>query len=251
MQRENKIVAIGDVHGHYRELIELLDKLEYDHNIDFEKDTLVFLGDYVDGGPNTKEVLDHLIYLKETYPHFKFVYGNHEDLLMDAMIPHHPVYGDYYLWWNQGGKETLDSYTKQMNLDEYESSLVGMKDAIPELHIQFIMSLDTYFETDDYFFVHGGVLPIPLEQAKEEMTRYDMIWIRDQFILSDFDWGKKIIFGHTINDGRYNPGFLSPIVRKNKIGIDTFAHNKGKLTAVILPDEQFVYTKFTEDATQA
>ncbi len=248
---DSKTVAIGDVHGHYRELIELLDKLEHDHNIDFEKDTLVFLGDYVDGGPNTKDVLDHLIYLKETYPHFKFLYGNHEDLLIDAMIPHHPVYGDYDMWFNQGGKETLISYSNKMGLDYYKSSLIGINDALPAKHLEFIKNLDTYYETDNYFFVHAGVKSEPLEQVKKTMTRFDMIWIRDSFIFSKYDWGKKIIFGHTINDGRYSPGFLSPIIKNNKIGIDTFAHNRGKLTAVILPNEEFVYTQFTDNAAEA
>lgn len=247
----NKIIAISDIHGHYKELIELLDKLEYDHNINFVKDTLVFLGDYVDGGPDTKSVIDHLIYLKEEYPHWKFLYGNHEDLMLDAITPHHPIYGDYYIWWNQGGKETLDSYSKDMVLDNYEQSLIGITEALPTKHLNFMMGLDTYYETKDYFFVHGGVKPMPLEQAKKEMTRYDMIWIRDEFILSKFDWGKKIIFGHTVNTGEYNRGFLSPIIRKNKIGIDTFMHNKGKLTAIILPEEKIISTKFTEDALVA
>ena len=78
-----------------------------------------------------------------------------------------------------------------------------------------------------------------------------MIWTREPFISSKFKWEKKIIFGHTIDfDGRYQKsgGILKPIIKKNKIGIDTFAHNTGRLTAVILPEETIVSTKFYEHA---
>lgn len=247
-----KTIAIGDIHGHYRQLIELLDKLEHNYNIDFEKDTLVFLGDYVDGGPDTKQVIDHLIYLKEEYPHFKFLYGNHEDLLWDAYLPHHPVYQSYNLWWTQGGKETLQSYAKEFTGGEYLKALFSIKQ-MPSEHLDFIKQLDPYFETEDYFFVHGGIYPdMTIEENKKETSRHDMIWLREPFISSDYDWGKKIIFGHTVDyDGTYHPKGkpCMPIIRDNKIGIDTFLHNQGRLTALILPEEKIVQTPWTDDAT--
>jgi serine/threonine protein phosphatase 1 len=243
----NKIIAIGDIHGHFDQLMELWEKLEAE-GVDFDKDEFVFLGDYVDGGPDVKKVLDFLIELKATKKNYHFLYGNHEDLLLDALRPHHPIYGSFDLWYQQGGRETVDSFVRDMDLEPYERSLISPKNVITEEYVRFLATLESFYDTEKYFFVHGGIYPNKsIEENKETTSRYDMIWIRDEFILSKYDWGKKIIFGHTINDGRYNPGFLSPIVRKNKIGIDTMMHNTGRLTAVILPDETFVQTDYVED----
>lgn len=249
MKKEQKIVAIGDIHGHFDQLIDLFNKLTTEHDIVPERDIFVFLGDYVDGGDQTKEVLDKLRHWQELYPHWHFLYGNHEDLLLDAFNPKHPVYGDYYLWWNQGGRETLESF-KRWEPDEYKRAIMQPEDLLTKNYLKFLRSLETYYETEDYFFVHGGLHPgSSIEDHKDRLEkdfvdmRYDMIWMREPFINSKYNWGKKIIFGHTIDfDGRYNPkgGRLQPIIKKNKIGIDTMAHNSGHLTALILPDEIFV-----------
>ena len=242
-----KTCVIGDIHGHYKQLIELLDLLEYNHNIDFESDRLIFLGDYVDGGPDTYQVIEQLIYFKKTYPHWIFLYGNHEDLLLDAYNPQHPIYHDYYLWYNQGGKATLDSYSREITSDPYEASLVGMSNAIPSEHLEFFLTLQAYYEDEKYFYVHGGINPgMTIEENKSSTSRYDMSWMREPFISSNYDWGKKIIFGHTCDyKGEYQKQGIPfcPIIRENKIGIDTFAHNTGRLTSVILPEETIVRTK--------
>lgn len=245
MKSKKKIIAIGDLHGHYGELMILYDKILNEWGVDPERDEFVFLGDYVDGGPDTNKVISQLIEWKTKYPHWKFLYGNHEDLMIDAMLPHHPTYGNYSLWWNQGGRETFESYTRVMSLDPYEKSIINIKDVLPKSHLTFIIGLDTFYETKDYFFVHGGLeINKTLKEVKEEMKRYDMIWMRDPFINSKWNWGKKIIFGHTADyDGKYNPNGdkLCPIIRENKIGIDTMAHNTGKLTALLLPEEKFLF----------
>lgn len=233
-----KYIAIGDIHGHHDQLTSLMAKLE--KRVDFKKDILVFLGDFVDGGFETKKVLDDLVAWKAKYPHWQFLYGNHEDLMLDALNPKHPIYGDFYLWWNQGGKETTLSYTRGQGLSAYELSLVQPEDVIPPEHFEFMLNLDTWFETDDYFFVHGGVHPHKtIEWAKKNWNRYDFIWQRD-FIDSNMKWEKKIIFGHTVRTSKNPKNHLTPWVMENKIGIDTMMHNIGKLTAVILPEEKFV-----------
>lgn len=255
----NKIVAIGDIHGHYDQLLDLYNKLITEYKIDPETDTFVFLGDYVDGGSQTKEVLDKLRHWKELYKHWHFLFGNHESLLLDAFDDKHPIYGDYYLWWNQGGKETLESF-KRWEPDEYQRSIMQPKDLLTHNYLKFLRNLETYWETEKYFFVHAGLFDVDIEAHKTKLAeekgdgsegsmKYAMVWMREPFISSKFDWGKKIIFGHTIDfDGRYQPqgGRLKPIIKKNKIGIDTMAHNVGKLTAVILPDETFVESYSTE-----
>lgn len=249
--RKNKTIVIGDIHGHYKELIYLMQTL-LSKKVSFKKDTFVFLGDYIDGGPDVMKVLIQLIKWKEMYPHWEMLYGNHEDLMLDALSEKHPIYGDYYLWYNQGGKETTNSYVRESELTQYERALVNPNDVIPKEHINFLKNLPIWFENEHGFYVHGGIKPgMSIEENCRKTTPYDMIWIRDEFIESKYDWGKKIIFGHTINwKGSYPPyKHLSPIVMDNKIGLDTFAHNIGRLTAVILPDEVFVQTPFAEDAS--
>jgi serine/threonine protein phosphatase 1 len=242
----NRTIAIGDPHGHYNQLIELMTKLINEHGVSLEKDTFVFLGDYIDGGPDTKKVIDWLIEHKKKYPHWQMLYGNHEDLMLDALNPKHPIYKDYYLWWNQGGKETTDSYVRDAGYTSYEKALVNPIHVIPPEHLIFLTDLPTYYETDKYFFVHGGPHPFhTLEWCKDEKNwgRYEWIWARE-FITSNFQWEKKIIFGHTIQYTHNPKTFLKPYIMDNKIGIDTFMHNQGALTAVILPEETIVQTKY-------
>lgn len=242
----SKIVAIGDLHGHWTELQELMIKLIDEENINPDLDQFVFLGDYVDGGPDTKKVIDWLIQSKKDHPHWKFLYGNHEDLLLDALNPERPIYNNFNLWWRQGGMETTNSYIKDSNFSEYELSLVNPIHVIPKEHLEFLASLDTYYETDKYFFVHGGVSKNQtIEWSKKHMNRYDMIWERD-FITSDFAYEKKVIFGHTIQVGNNPTKFLQPWIYPNKIGIDTMAHDIGRITALILPEEKIVQTDFKE-----
>ena len=263
----NKIIAIGDLHGHHDQMIDLLDKLTHEHDIDFNTDTLVFLGDYVDGGSQSKQVLDELMAIKETFPHTVMLFGNHESLLLDALSDKHQIYGDYYLWWNQGGEETLNSFKppQSMGISEYDRSIMQPKDLITQEYIDFMRSLPIYHETDDYFFLHGGLYPnrsiedhkkaaefITPQNMQEGDMAYDMIWMRDPFIGSDYDWGKLIIFGHTTfpygpykakdEDGESinEPGH--PFVTDNKIGLDGMWLNEGRLMAVILPDKEFVYS---------
>lgn len=282
---KNKIVAIGDLHGHYDQFMQIMDKFMANdwYGLDPEKDTFVFLGDYVDGGPDTKAVLEELIVLKERFPHWKFLFGNHESLFLDGMNPRHPLYGDYYLWFNQGGAATIESYKPRQSVEpteyeRYQRALMKPSELIPESHWDFIRNLDLYYETPEYFFVHGGIYPNrsiedhkksiedaypngfdPLLMQEGDMA-YDMIWMRNPFIASDFDWKKRIVFGHTTwpyqsflgidpdnNEEVDHPGY--PLIMKNKIGLDTMMHNEGRLTALILSEGTFIFSDFTRDNT--
>lgn len=221
------IYAIGDIHGCYTELMKLMEQLP----INYEEDTIVFLGDYIDRGPDTSKVIQQLIEWKAKYPHWVMLYGNHEDLMLDALVYGGRKYHSYDLWYGQGGKETVHSYLPQ-NLSAYEKAIVQPEDVIIVDHLSFLTTLPRYYETEDYIFVHAGLRPgVSLEEQDER----DLIWIRDEFIGSDFDFGKKVIFGHTARKD------FSPWVMDNKIGIDTAVCPGAnyKLTAVRLPDEQF------------
>ncbi len=206
-----KIFAIGDIHGCYDRLKTLMDKIP----IDFSCDTLVFIGDYIDRGPYSVEVVDYLMQLKNRVPDIVFLKGNHEDML-DKFI--NGV--DRFTYLLNGGQQTLDSYlTKPVQSDFYP---------IPPDHMEFFKSLRLYYETEEFIFVHAGLRPrVPLESQKTE----DLLWIRDKFISSKYDFGKRVIFGHT--------PLKKPLVEPNKIGIDTGAVYGNALTCVQLPDLVF------------
>lgn len=245
--------VISDIHGHYKELMALINKLVKEADFDPEVDQLITLGDHIDRGPDSNKVVQQLIDWTEQYPHWVFLYGNHEDLMLDALVYGGRIYHSYDLWYGQGGRETFYSYVPN-ELTDYEKAIIQVEDVIPQEHLEFLMALPRFYQNDNYIFVHGGLKP---EKTVEETPTQDILWIRDEFIDSDFDWGKKVIFGHTA-DGRGNYNWkrfgmkykpLEPIVRDNKIGIDTAicAPSRNKLTALELPAEKFYFQEAIKD----
>lgn len=240
--------AIGDIHGHYNELMQLMIMLQHEANLNFNKDIVVFLGDMVDGGPKTKQVIELLMKYEKAHPHWQFLYGNHEDLMMDALIGKQQKYGDFYIWFNQGGKATVDSYKKDLpyneGLSDYERALIQPMDIIPIEHIDWIRQRPWWYEDENYFYTHGGLTPgHTIEQHKNSeppVIKENMIWIREEFYNNqDYDWGKKIIFGHTPFEKVFN--------KNNKIGIDLMTRFGGSLCAVELPTEKFYYQESLHD----
>jgi serine/threonine protein phosphatase 1 len=206
-----RIFAVGDIHGCFDKLVALMGIID----IDFQKDTLLFIGDYIDRGPDSKEVVDYMIDLGSKQDRVVFLKGNHEYLLqrhLDGI--------ESYMFLSNGGDATLESYMR--------GSGHRRANPIPTEHLDFFDSLSLYYETDSYIFVHAGLKPdLDLERQEER----HMLWIRDEFIHSDADFGKRVIFGHT--------AFRKPLVLDNKIGIDTGAVYGNKLTCVELPAEKF------------
>lgn len=204
------LYAIGDIHGQYDELIKMLDTLSPTSD-----DTVVFLGDYIDRGLKSPEVLDELIKLRDANTNWQFLFGNHEQLFLDYYIQNGLRFGQY-TWLQNGGDVTRDSY-KPKTLSDYEKAIFQF--TIPQQHLDFITGLDLWYETDEYFFVHGGVIPeAPLDDSKDYPDT--MLWARDGFIDSDWDWGKKIIFGHTPAYKKKWGIIGYPIVKPNKLGLD-------------------------------
>ncbi len=253
--------VVGDIHGCYEEMHKLILKLMTHHDMNPRKDRLVFLGDYTDRGPDSKKVIDKLMEWEKKYPHWVFLYGNHEDLMLDALVRKLIRYDNYNLWWKQGGKETFESYVPPER-SLYEKSITQVLDVIPAEHLKWLMDRPYYFEDENYFYVHAGVIPnMSLEELKPHLDeagdndfKYEVIWTRDKFIDSTYDWGKKIIFGHTAdgNGQYYNPANqwgknqkLKPIVKKNKIGIDTAVcpPSSNGLTILELPTEKFYFQR--------
>jgi serine/threonine protein phosphatase 1 len=213
---EKKIVAIGDIHGCVRSLKTLWTRLKP------YKDAIhVFVGDYIDRGPSSKEVIDFLLdvrYDRECI----FLRGNHEQMLLDAMVN-----VNFDNWIYNGGGSTLKSYNN-----------ISRPQDLPDEHIDFYLETMLYYDTKDYFFVHAGIPPhLTIEQCKDNPdAEHFFLWGREHLNALSVPWEKTVVFGHT---PRPYP------IRKNKmIGIDTGCVytelGYGKLTAVLLPEQQFI-----------
>lgn len=197
--------AIGDVHGCLLPLRKLIDELSPSQG-----DKLIFLGDYVDRGPDSKGVVDFLLDLSRQVECI-FVRGNHEDMLLEVLDEG----ADPYLWLLNGAQATWRSY----------GNLELMR--VEEAHLGFFRSTKLYhIETvgdREFLFVHAGVRPgIPLERQREE----DIIWIREEFISRKHGLPYTVVFGHTPFENVY----FGP----DKLGVDTGCVYGGALSAVCL-----------------
>jgi serine/threonine protein phosphatase 1 len=172
-----------------------------------ETDEVVFVGDYVDRGPDSKGVIDYLLSLKGRYT---FLMGNHERMFLDYL---HGKERPLFLY--NGGAATMESY--------------GALSNIPAAHIDFLNSLHLYYETDEYLFVHAGIRPgIPLQQQDPG----DLLWIREEFYAYPGRYPKTVVFGHT--------PMREVLMGGDRIGIDTACVYGNKLTCLILPSRQAI-----------
>lgn len=213
------LYAVGDIHGRADLLARMLDIIAADTpEPPVERRLLVCLGDYVDRGPDSKGVIDCL--LSDLPPGLApcFLKGNHEDLMLRALadpaaVPH---------WLINGGDATLASYGIAP-VGDPEGLRERFAAALPTAHAAFLDSLALQFACGDYLFVHAGVRPgVPLDRQ----TPHDLIWIREAFLDSDADFGAVVVHGHTPTE--------VPVLRVNRIGIDTLAWASGRLTALRL-----------------
>jgi len=209
-----KIFAIGDIHGCLDKLKGMMERID----IDDDEDTLVFIGDYIDRGPDPKGVVDFVLELKSRLKNVVCLLGNHEQTFLNFYFHGR----DSNLFYLNGGDTTIESY----GLIE---TTEGKKINVPESHLKFFKSLVPYYETDDYIFVHAGIRSgIPMGKQNVD----DLIWIRHEFIRSFHDFGKIVVFGHT--------PLPEPLIQPNKIGIDTGACYGGELTCVVLPETKII-----------
>lgn len=206
-----RLIAIGDIHGCNDELVRLIDTLELKSD-----DKLVFLGDYIDRGPNIFETIKTLIKIKEEYPQTVCLMGNHERMFLDFLSPNCTRDQEGMFLYN-GGLETIDSY----RANGFESQ-VGKIDFIdlPESHQVFYDELELFHEDGDFLFVHAGVHP---DFDIDKQTDHDMLWIRGSFLerreLKIKD--KLIVHGHTPMDLKQHEEYNS--LYDNKINLDTGA----------------------------
>jgi diadenosine tetraphosphatase ApaH/serine/threonine PP2A family protein phosphatase len=222
-----RIYAIGDIHGR----VDILDNMfkRIDANIasnPIPQSIEVFLGDYIDRGPASREVLDRLIARKHTH-RTVFLKGNHETYVSN-FVANPSILKE---WQHLGGLETLMSYgiTPSFNAGTAaQLQLAGAFDlALPESHRRFLGDLKLSYTCGDFFFAHAGVRPgIPLEKQREK----DLLWIRQEFLLCEDNFSKVVVHGHT------------PVpqldIRPNRINIDTGAYATGNLTCLMLEGDQ-------------
>ncbi len=222
-ERYKAIYAIGDVHGCATELQLLLRKLPLDRGT-----LVVFLGDYVDRGSQSRQVIETILELKKKVP-VVALKGNHEAMLLDFLD--HPESAGAGLFIMNGGSATLVSYETEPG-----------RFAIPPEHEAFFRGLRLSHETEEYFFVHAGLPDVPLESLDERKHGDQMLWIRSSFLASGFDWKKKIVHGHT------------PVAevefKRNRVNVDTGCVYNGRLTAIELPGEN-LYSVEKRDKSEA
>lgn len=223
----SKIIAIGDIHGEIAKLQNLFDKLSINKN-----DTLVFLGDYIDRGENSKGVIDYLINLSKDY-NTVFLKGNHETLFLES---YQHIFGSsawsmeagkkvpriFQSWMNNGGKASLQSYDDAAVQEGYDNRAMHV---MYETHCRFFNSLKLTYETDKYIFVHGY---LSHEQDVEDQEDFLCLWSRYGDIWPHKS-GKIVVCGHTPHP--------RPIDDTFKICIDTGSYKVDGYISALVIDE--------------
>jgi len=222
-----RTIAIGDIHG----CADLLPNVfaAIDHHIARTAPTRalhVYLGDYIDRGPASRQTIDLLIERSRRHESI-FLKGNHEAFLFEVLQDASRLEA----WKQYGGFQTLMSYGLTPSLrpdrEEQDALVQALRHAMPDHHRRFLGNLRSSFHCGDFFFAHAGVRPgVPLRHQREE----DLLWIRDEFLQSEEDFGKFVVHGHT--------PVPKPEIRPNRINIDTGAFATGILTLLTIQGEQ-------------
>lgn len=219
-QFSGKIFAVGDIHGCLSKLETLMKRLPFNP----EKDLVVFLGDYINRGAETRQVIDFLLRLEKAAAHTVFLLGNHEHSLLE--YSKNPDHDDLRALRCMGIEATLESYGKKDARELRDLSFM------PENHRRFIRNLKPFFRIMGYLFVHAGIV----QGIEPENTRFDVLVNSRPHIMDMKNSDEKsqtVVFAHT--------PFETPFVKKNLIGIDTGAVYGNMLTAVELPGMIFYH----------
>jgi len=223
--------VVGDVHGRLDLLERLLDAIARDRmQRPARKNLLVFLGDLIDRGPCSAQVIERLRTYREDGVRTVFLLGNHEEVLLRIIA------GDASLidsWLQFGGAQTLESYGADWRSIAEQSAgdaLAAIRTAIGVEHVAFLQGFDDTCRFGDYLFVHAGIRPgVPIEAQLQS----DLRWIREPFLLDETDHGCIVVHGHTIGEEIEE--------RCNRIGIDTGAYRTGVLSALAVEGDQRWY----------
>ena len=220
-----RVYAVGDIHGRLDLLLQLHDHIINDARQNPIGDPrVIYLGDYIDRGPSSREVLDFLISSHATSCSVTHLLGNHEAMLLQ-FLEDSSVGPE---WLTYGGLATLMSYGVNLasagtTEEKLHTAQAALRERLPVAHKTFLLDLPTHASLGDYFFVHAGVRPgVPLGRQKDS----DLVWIREEFLSSRDFHGKIVVHGHSYK--------MEPEVLPNRIGIDTGAYATGRLTCLVL-----------------
>jgi serine/threonine protein phosphatase 1 len=225
-----RIYAIGDVHGRADLLATVFTRVDADLIARPNLQPIeVLLGDYIDRGSDSRQVIDMLIARRRQH-NVILLKGNHEECALQ-FLDNPSVLSQ---WRSMGGLPTILSYgVVPAHTDDEKSQKAvasAFRDAMPESHHRLLQGLAVSFSCGDFFFVHAGVRPgIPLQKQ----SQHDLFWIRHDFLLYEGDFGKIIVHGHTPT--------REPEVRSNRINIDTGAYATGQLTCLVLEDDKMTF----------
>ena len=222
-----RLWAIGDIHGRSDLLAELHTMIRADALANpAARRVIVYLGDYVDRGLDTRGVVDAILGPHDDGFERVCLKGNHEDLML-AFLDDHAAAPN---WFYNGGLATLASYgvtprTETAAMRAAYDVQQSLRAALPPAHLAFYRSLALHHVEGDYLFVHAGVRP-GVDLASQDP--FDLMWIRDEFLTARGDHGHVVVHGHSINPEAVDAG--------NRIGIDTGAYFSGVLTCLVLQD---------------
>jgi serine/threonine protein phosphatase 1 len=217
-----RLYAVGDIHGRVDLLDDLLAQIHADEARRGPAEThLIFLGDLVDRGPTSAQVIDRLIALEQSRPRVRFLMGNHEEVYLKA------IKGDLAalkFFVKIGGRETILSYgidEESYRDADFEELLALWQARVPAEHIAFLDRFEDLIIFGDYAFVHAGVHPA---RSFDDQRATDLRWIRDTFLDHRTRLEKVVVHGHTITDAvEFKP---------HRIGTDTGAYMSGRLSAL-------------------
>jgi serine/threonine protein phosphatase 1 len=217
--------VVGDIHGCIDQLRELLNEL-FMNGMVLTEDTLIFVGDYIDRGPDSKGVIDLMMDMQNLYgDNVVCLKGNHEDMCLHNYKYYEPRENDRELgiaWCYNGGIQALESYRAWAELHKCEPQ-------VSKEHLDWMLTLPTMYENELGYYVHAGF--DPWLDTPEQCDDYQRMWIRHDWIQSSKDFGKTVYFGHTAAKGHTT-------AKDFKLGIDTACVYGFKLTAIRVDDQK-------------
>jgi serine/threonine protein phosphatase 1 len=226
------VYAIGDLHGR----LDLLLAMEAAIKVDIVQTRAVrpvicYLGDYVDRGPHSAQVIGQLCNFQESHIdegiQRVFLKGNHEDRML-AFFENPREAGP--AWLKFGGRDTFGSYGLELPETladaDWFSLCAALQMAMHPKHLRFLRNLKVVFAWRGYRFIHAGVNP---ENSMTQQFEHDLMWTREPFLSSSVEYGFQVVHGHVI--------VPEPEFRDNRIGVDTGAYRSGKLTCVVVDGE--------------
>lgn len=232
LPENTRVYAIGDIHGYYDALAKMHAAIDqHIYKNPHENVTIVYLGDYVDRGPESAKVIERLAEMQNSNDPITriFLRGNHEQALLNFLKD--PL-ATGHNWLKFGGIQTLESYGIEVGKlpilpGEMERLARELQQRLPEHHEEFLHALRMYHKTGDYLFVHAGIRP-GIELS--EQLDMELMSIREPFLDSDKEHGYRVVHGHSIT--------FDPEIKSNRIGIDTGYYETGTLTAAVIEGEE-------------